>query len=360
MSKLEAVRFAAGTQLFAQGQVPEAMYFVLQGTVELANEHTDLVGQGALVGAVAFLNQIPSRFRARCVTDTDLFKLNEENIITLFRTHPQIGYKILQALASEVVGATHEAEKTEAKPEPLPDGIDQVLPPDHPHFSETAPEAFESLMLHTEAVCPLCDARFAAARVRETRLASARVNPDFRIVYHNMEPLWYYIWVCPECGFAHPYKQFNKVSRRQLEKLKKAVGGDKQIQFRFSPRRTLNEVFLSYYLALRIFAVINAGPEQFGNLWMRLVWLYEDVKAQEWVEYAARNALKHFEEALISGRRSDAGDQKLYIIIAELHQRLGQREDALRCLLEAVNLRAGSEGYRKLAADRIQDLRAEK
>lgn len=58
MSKLEVVRFAAGTQLFAQGQVPEAMYFVLQGTVELANEHTDLVGQGALVGAVAFLNQI--------------------------------------------------------------------------------------------------------------------------------------------------------------------------------------------------------------------------------------------------------------------------------------------------------------
>lgn len=167
MSKLEVVRFAAGTQLFAQGQVPEAMYFVLQGTVELANEHTDLVGQGALVGAVAFLNQIPSRFRARCVTDTDLFKLNEENIITLFRTHPQIGYKILQALASEVVGATHEAEKTEAKPEPLPDGIDQVLPPDHPHFSETAPEAFESLLLHTEAVCPLCDARFAAARVRK-------------------------------------------------------------------------------------------------------------------------------------------------------------------------------------------------
>lgn len=359
MSKLEVVRMPAGAELFAQGQVPEAMFFVLQGTVELTNEHTDLAGQGSLVGAVAFLNQIPAAYRARCITDTDLFKLTEENTITLLKTHPQIGYKLLQSVAAEAAQVVRTAG-LEDEPETLPADLDQVLPSNHPQFTGKAPEAFDQFLLYTEAVCPSCSAKFAAARIRESRLASARIGPDFRIVYQNMEPLWYYIWVCPECGYAYPYKQFNKIAPRQLARLAKAEGSAKPIQFRFSPRRTLDEVFTSYYLALRTFTLINASPEQFGNLWMRLVWLYEDAQAREWVEYAARNALKHFEEALVAGRRSEAGDQKLYILMGELHQRLGQKEAALRCFLEAVNLRQGSEGYRKLAADRIQDLRADK
>ena len=359
MSRLQVVKMSAGTQLFAQGQVPEAMYFVLQGTVEIANGHTDFLGQGALVGAVAYLNQIPSRYRVRCVTDADLFKLTETNMITLFRKHPQIGYKILQSVAAEVVGEEHKAETAEIEEKPIPTDLAQVLPPDHPQFAEVAPETFDSFLLHTEAVCPLCKTKFPGARVRDSRLVTARVNPDFRIMYESMEPLWYYIWVCPQCAYAHPYKQFTKISRKHLTRLEKATGGAKPIQFQFSPRRSLNEVFIAYYLALNTFNLINAAPEQFGNLWMRLVWLYEDANAKEWVEYAAQHALKYFEEAMLTGDRGEAGDQKLYILIAELHQRLSDREAALRCLLEAVNLRYGSEGYRKLAADRIHDLRAD-
>ncbi|HKM17637.1 MAG: DUF2225 domain-containing protein [Firmicutes bacterium] len=359
MSRLQVVKLSAGTELFAHGQVPDAMYFILQGTVEIANEHSDLLGQGGLVGAVPFLNQIPARARACCVTDTELFKLTENNIITLFKRHPEIGLKILKALAAEVVGEVHRPETAAVKPKPLPTDLAQVLPAGHPQFMEAAPDTHGKYIFDTEAVCPVCSTRFPAVRVRNSRLVTARVEPDFRILYQDMEPLWYYVWVCPQCAYAYPYKQFGKIPHRQLAKVEKALRGVDPVKFQFSPRRTLDEVFLAYYLALNTFGLANAAPEQFGNLWMRLVWLYEDAEAQEWVEHAVQQALQHFEKALVSGRRSDAGDQKLYILIAELHQRLGQREAALRYLLEAVNLRRGSEGYRRLAADRIPDLRAE-
>lgn len=356
MSKLKIEHKPRGTLLYAKGQPADAMYFIVQGTVEITGEQTELVGRGALLGALDFLNQLTRSQSARCITDTDLLVITKNNIISLFQTQPRFGYAVLKAVAAEAVGS----EQAKAEPEPAklqPLTLEQVLPAGHPQFEITAPSEFDNYTFYTNAVCPVCAAEFPAVRLWESRLITKRVAPDFRVLYENMEPLWYYIWVCPSCSYAYPHKQFNKLSHVRALKLRNSKDAG-NCSFTFSPRRTLDEVFLSYYLTLNTFNLVEAAPHLFGNLWMRLVWLYEDCDQPEWAADAAEKALQYFQESLVSGRWSDAGDQRLYIIMAELHLRLNQKEEALRCYMEAANLRQGNARYCRLAADRIQDLRS--
>ena len=98
--------------------------------------------------------------------------------------------------------------------------------------------------------------------------------------------------------------------------------------------------------------------EQWGNIWLRLVWLYEDRECAELKQYAAQQALKFFDEAMSTTWRSEAGDQKLYVIMGELCLRLGQSEEAFRYFRNAATIQHGDERYRRAAVDRIQDLRS--
>ena len=239
----------------------------------------------------------------------------------------------------------------------LPESLLEILPPGHPQ-SEVRRPASDTDFLYAKTVeCPVC-AAFSVFSIRESRLVTEKICPDFRVISSNFELLWYYAWVCPECLYAQPYTQFEQLSPMVAERIR----GQQQRyplkgQFQFSSNRTLQEVFLSYFLVLRTFEFMNAPPAQFGNMWLRLLWLYEDLGDQRWARQAAEKALAYFNEAVMTGLRSDAGDQKLFLIMAELSLRLDRRSEALRYLREVLNIKGGSERYRRQASDRIHDLR---
>ncbi len=355
MNTLSVKQKPRGTQLFKKGQEANAMYFVIKGEVEVGRDKSYSVSTGAVLGAIDFLNGRLYNNSARCLTDVELLVITEANIITLFKNQPQVAYLILKLVAAKKtgkqVGKVSPRQEIKAKTKP-------ILPEGHPQFDLVAPQSHDAFIFETEVTCPICNHNFSGTRMRESRMVTSNITSEFRTIYNDFEPLWYYIWVCPNCSFAYPHKQFTKVPRRSINRLQSKMTGKQTPSLTFSPRRTLNEVFSSYYLALKTYEAVGALPQQFGNLWMRLVWLYEDANCNQWVDKAAENSLAYFEEALITSERSEAGDQKLYILMAELNLRLGSNNKGLDYLLQAVNLRQGIERYRRQAADKIQDIRS--
>ncbi len=366
MTGIRVTNFKSGEWLFTQGQSAKAMYFVLSGNVQTGKSGSDSLSTGAVIGAIEFLNQRSFTYSARCLSDAMVLELDEELTIQLFRKQPQIAYNILKAVATEVPETkedmdsqdilNQEIETVEANDSAL---LNQLLPSGHPRFAKKLElKEIEQYIFHQEINCPICTTSFTGTRVRHSRLMTREIRHDYRIVYQDFEPLWYYIWVCPKCLFAYPQAQFTKLSdgfkdRISRARMKEPLEGS----FRFSPERTLDEVFHSYYLALRTYELVKIPVQQWGNLWLRLLWLYEDAKSEKWATSAAEKALSYFQETIESSWQQETSYQKLYIIMAELCIRLGQREVALRYLLEAVNIKPGHEGYRRKASDRIHDLR---
>lgn len=355
--------YAGGTVLFAPGDSASSFYFLLEGTVIATRAQEQIqLGAGAILGELAFFKKSPHFYGAICATEVKALQLNGANMNTIFRKQPRLAGSLLRELALSVpdegVNPFFFFQGIEEKvPEEKPSWKD-ILPEDHPLFPERAPAAHNDYLFTVEVTCPICGTQFAGTRTRVSRLRAEEHHPDFRITYQDFDPNLYYVWVCPRCLFAYPQRQYSKISQGARGRGKSHFQKNPPPEsFAFEAQRTLHQVFISYYLAVRTFEIVGAAPEQWANLWLRLVWLYEDLGEKDLLEKAAAKASHYFEEAMSKTARSAAGDQQIYIIMGELNLRLGQDGEAFRNFHRAATMRTGDPRYQRMAADRIQDLR---
>lgn len=361
MSGIPVSEYRSGEPLFVKGHQAREMYFIVTGTVELIDgSRIERVSTGGVVGAVEFLRQIPYTTSALCVSKTSVIALNEDNLVEFLQSQPQLGVILLKSVAAQVPGAAEGEREVQREPEQkLPQGLMELFPAGHPTPEVRRPESDEEFLYAKAVECPVCGTSFSVLSIRESRLVTKQVCPDFRVINENFEPLWYHVWVCPSCLYAQSYNQFEKIRSTATGKIR---GLQQRYPlkgtFQFSPSRTLKEVFLSYFLMLRTLEMMDAPAVQVGNTWLRLLWLYEDLGEEKWAKQAAEKALKYFEEGVMSGVRSEAEDQRLFVIMAEICLRLGRLNEAMRYLREVVSMRGGNERYKRQASDRIQDLRS--
>lgn len=352
--------FAQGKVLFRPGEQASAVYLVLDGTVIASlGEESVTLGQGAIIGEVAFFREMEHFYTAICVTNVTVMAVTKENSREVFEKQPAIACTMLRELAFSApnLGKLYFEQGVERE---VANAVEQgsLLPADHPSFSGRVPVEHQELLFTTEVDCPICETKFTSTRTRVSRLQAAEHRPDFRAVYRNFEPNFYYIWVCPNCLFAYPERQYGRIPRSAI------LRGQAHLQehppqgsFTFDVQRTLDQVITSYYLALETFEVVRATPEQWANLWLRLVWIYEDLGEEQLAKTAAENAYKYFSESMSTTARSATGDQQLYIIMGELDLRLNRSGDAFRNFHAAATLTGGDPRHKRMAADRIQDLR---
>ena len=364
MSKVAAnplQAYAKGKVLFVPGDQPSAVYLVLDGTVIASQgEENVTLGQGAIIGDVAFFQETDHFYAAVCATDVKALEMTKDNIKEVFEKQPLIACSLLRelAIAATKVGQMYFEQGVEQPDREGVGSIGNLLPEGHPVFTGRAPASHNELLFSTEVDCPICKTRFTAMRTRTSRLQAAEHRPDFRAIYRNFEPNFYYIWVCPNCLFAYPERQYGRISQSAIRRGQAYLEEHPpQSSFVFDGQRTLNQVITSYYLALNTFEVVKATPEQWANLWLRLVWIYEDLNEEALAKKAAENAYRYFSEAMSTTSRSAAGDQQLYIIMGELDLRLGRGGDAFRNFHSAATMTGGDPRYKRMASDRIQDLR---
>ncbi|HHY14738.1 MAG TPA: DUF2225 domain-containing protein, partial [Firmicutes bacterium] len=310
-----------GAVLFVPGDAATSVYFILAGTIiATQGDKQSLLGVGGFLGDAAFFREIPHSYAAVCATDVKVLEMNKKNMTRVLANQPGIACSLLQELALKVTNPElmqffqgvkeEEVEKT--------DFLGDLLPQGHPEFNLRVPAEYNEYLFSTEVTCPMCSTSFTGLRMRTTRLQVERHDPDFRAVYRNFEPNFYYIWVCPQCLFAYPERQYKKIRRTAIQRGRQYLEeSPAAFSFAFDGQRTVQQVITSYYLAMRTFEVVGASPEQWANLWLRLVWIYEDLKEEQLALEAAEKARNYFAEAMSTTARSAAGDQQLYILLGE-------------------------------------------
>ncbi len=350
--------YPRGTILFAPGDVASAVHVVLEGTIVASRGDKQVtLGPGGIIGDIAFFTEGTHRYHAICSTDVTTLTLTKDNGSQVLASQPRIAFSLLYELAhkvnlDEMVFIQGIEKKSES---PVDRG---ALPPGHPIFHERVSTEYGEFLFSTDVECPICQTRFTGARTRTSRLQLEEQRTDLRMIYRNFEPNFFYIWVCPKCLFAYPERQYNRLSHTAIIKGKKAWQENPPAgSFAFDVPRTIHQVITSYYLAMASFERVGASLEQWANLWLRLVWIYEDLGQGELALQATEKAQHYFSEAMATTSRSSSGDQALYLILGELALRLGQNGDAFKNFRAATTMIGGDPRYKRMASDRIQDLR---
>lgn len=197
--------------VYRRGDPSAEMYVVVKGRILLypgddPRRGTVIVGQGGYFGASALISDEPRAENAVAAEPSVILCIGRSQLGRLAKEHPAIATRILHDLERRI-GAKKRAQGGAAED----DGVIRL--------KNTEPL---SRLLFVKAIeCPVCDAQFEVEVVRESRLAVDVREPDFRVRYRHIEPLWYRFSVCPQCLTAMKRNEFDKelpeVKKRALQ-----------------------------------------------------------------------------------------------------------------------------------------------
>jgi CRP/FNR family transcriptional regulator, cyclic AMP receptor protein len=101
----DAEAFAAGTTIFAEGDAPcGVMYVVQEGEVDilLHGECIDTVGAGAFLGEIGLVDQKPRSATAMAKTDCKVVPINQKRFNYLVQQTPYFALEVMQTIAERL------------------------------------------------------------------------------------------------------------------------------------------------------------------------------------------------------------------------------------------------------------------
>ncbi len=430
LDKKNYKKAAEGEKIFAAGEPARDIYLILQGEVGLYPDFAeqqrenalDRIDSGKILGEMALLSEAERNFSAVCLRETIYVSLSPEDFTRFLQKKPEFNEKTIMALSrrldklsrifiktgketyqqevnssdaesidkrtdnqvqEEAANTGNEINKVEDegvsrnKDESVHEGEDelkqkpnrqgQLYLAGHGNYSQTAPKEFQYYTYEKKIECPVCGNKFAAVKIRNSRLSLQELRNDLRKIFKNFKPAWYYIWVCSECYYAAPRQEFSGLAQGHEEKIEnefqefveEKAGG--KLNPGFSSPRHLSEVFLAYYLSLALFEFIPVEHNKPAGCWLRLSWLYEDLGEESLQKTAAVKAMENLKKYYYeeySGQLTGNAEHKLTLLLASLMIDHGEDpREALPLLDELIRDGTIKKVYRDLARDKFAELR---
>ena len=93
-----------GETLFTIGQPGDAMYAVLDGTIDLVvdDDVLDTVGPGGIIGEMALVDAEPRSATAIARSDTRVARVTKDEFVYLVHEHPTFALQVMSVLADRI------------------------------------------------------------------------------------------------------------------------------------------------------------------------------------------------------------------------------------------------------------------
>lgn len=188
-----------------------------------------------------------------------------------------------------------------------------------------------SPMYEKNVVCPLCGHQFKTMKVRSRFATPQTIDSDFCPHYKpgSLNPNYYYVSVCLECGFAFSDEFSQEFSRQAKEEIAQKITA-RWGKRDFGKMRDLSQAIESYKLAIFSASLKREKHAIQGELCLRLAWIYRDEKSDD-EERFLQLALGQIEESYVHSDfiGTSLSEMKVLYLAGELNLRLGQYQQAI-------------------------------
>ena len=188
-----------------------------------------------------------------------------------------------------------------------------------------------------EIVCPVCSKKFSVTKIKIKGLKVASRDTDFCVLYEGINPLYYDVWVCENCGYAAQSDKFEGIGSRDAQAIKANLS-PKWKKRSFSGERDIDNAIESFKLVLLNLQTRGAKSSEFAKVCLRLAWLYrikQDEKEMEFLKYALRYYSDAYEKERFPVDKLD--ENTCLYMIGELNRRVGNYEDAVKWLSRLIS-----------------------
>lgn len=369
------VGFKKGVAIYSIGDVADAFFYVLKGTIEMRSGLTesdsisDIVSAGNFFGAMTYFSGRCRDRSAYAGTDVLLVKIDASNFSVFLKAEPEKIVSLLNEF-SHAITAVNESfleSKANVSGNKISKGtqfklIDEEKNPviyTDRKYAFVLPSQHDQFLFAKDVVCPVCDKAFKINQVRSSKLELDTIGHDFRRIYKGFDELWYQIWVCPHCSYAQFYNDFFKMNVKVTAGLELELLGNKTFGERTFIKHSINEVFEEHYHLNRIYDLIKPNPYQLARLWQSLAWLYTDVGDSEGAQMAKVQVKRYLEEGYYRSKvqLSEDDEVKLIIKLGILSYELGELREAVNVLLKTSQMKEANKAYKQKAQDLILEIK---
>lgn len=206
--------------------------------------------------------------------------------------------------------------------------------------------------------CSCCDTNFMTSRVRPSFKRQHKTDSDFCGYYKEINPEYYVVRICPDCGYASTENSTSKLSEKQRSNYYEQIG--KHWRKRdYSGERTCEQALETYKLALLCAQVIDESARVTASVLHHIAWLYRELNNGEQELRFLRFALDAYVR-VYETEGSSLNNARLMYLIGELNRRTGNANDAVRWFSRVVNdKRIVDSGMIKASRDQWQLIRSE-
>lgn len=207
--------------------------------------------------------------------------------------------------------------------------------------------------------CPVCGSTVVSKKVFTDKIKIKNYDPDMKPNYDGVNALLYSVVVCEHCHYAALEGDFeSQISPIYHEEIKNI---QRQLKIQndvfFSKERDHKVGILSYALA-SLFYKAKKQPCKSAEMFLRMAWLYREIKDDENELKALAKALVNFEECYNSSYMDEEREPMVVFYLGELSYRLGKESDARKWFSMLVTKYRDSRSfYAKAGKDRWQEIK---
>lgn len=213
-------------------------------------------------------------------------------------------------------------------------------------------ERGNSYLYERTVKCPVCDAEFKCPSVKTSAPRVLKRDSDFFIIYGNINPYFYDVWICNSCGYAALKVDFLKIKEFQKELIFKNItskwrGRDYQVPY------DENIAIERYKLALLNAVVTNCKDSTKAMLCLKIAWMYRLKEMPHDEIIFIEKSLEGFVNAFEKESFPIYGMDKFttMYLFGELNRRLGNTEESLNWLGKVITTTGVSSRLKELARD---------
>ncbi len=178
--------------------------------------------------------------------------------------------------------------------------------------------------------CPVCSQNTKITKVKSKACRVASRDTDFCVYYEGLNPIFYDIWICENCGYAAPSDKFEVINTRDAGMIRESLA-PRWIKRSFEGERDLDGALEAFKLALINLQARKAKPSEFARICIRIAWLYRmknDEKEHEFIKYALKYYSEAYEKENFPVDKLD--EFTCLYMIGELSRRAGNYEEAVK------------------------------
>lgn len=210
----------------------------------------------------------------------------------------------------------------------------------------------EDLLYDKSYICPVCHNGLKSKTVKVGKARLVSKDTDLMPRYEKINPLFYDIVICSQCGYSALSKYFERIKDEQAVQIKTKISPN--YRSRIYPEIYDVDIAIERYKLALLSAVIkNTRNSEKAYICLKVGWLYRLKQDKE-------NEAKFLEQALIGFRESFEKEPfpicgmdtyTLMYLIGEISRRLGNNEEALRWLGRVITGRNVNPKLKDLARD---------